>query len=262
MPTDSTLEHRTLDGLSVQVSVRAEADGFLVAFTERSGGVSRGPFATLNLGLRTDDDPLRVTRNRALACAALGIGSFACGEQIHGGRIGRIGPQGRGAGFVDPIQAVAGVDGLVTSSRRVPVSVLVADCVPLALFAPRRGTLAVVHAGWRGVASGIVPAAVRGVGEPHEVRAAIGPCIGVDHYEVGEDVARAVSAAVDAGAATRRFGGRLYLDLPGTVGIILQELGVRAIERAAQCTACEPDRLFSHRRDGRTGRQALIAARL
>jgi YfiH family protein len=262
MSTAAALERRTLNGLPVQISRCAEADGFLVAFTERSGGVSQGPFGTLNLGLRTDDDPRRVTRNRTIACAALGIGSFACGEQVHGARIGRIGPRRRGAGFSDPVQAVAGVDGLVASARRVPLSVLVADCVPLALFAPRRGTFAVVHAGWRGIASGIVPAAVLRVGEPHGVRAAIGPCIGVDHYEVGGDVAGAVSVAAGAGATTRRSGGRRYLDLAATVSAILQELGVRDIEHAGECTACEPDRFYSHRRDGRTGRQALIVARL
>jgi YfiH family protein len=262
MSTAASLERRTLNGLAVQVSPSAEADGFLVAFTERSGGISRGAFGELNLGLRTEDDPALVARNRALACATLGIRPFACGEQVHGARVERVGLRRAGAGFSDPAGAVTGADGLVASSRRVPLSVLVADCVPVALVAPSQGAFAVVHAGWRGIASGIVPTAVRRVGDPSEVRAMIGPSIGVDHYEVGDDVARAVSTAAQEGARVRRSGGRLYLDLPGTVERILGQVGVRAIERASECTACLPDRFFSHRRDGRTGRQALIAARL
>lgn len=262
MPTAGPLERRILNGLAVQVSLGAEAEGFLVGFTERSGGVSRGVFGTLNLGLPTEDHPERVSTNRARVCAALGIPPFACGRQVHGARVERVGPPRAGAGFSDPGDAVAGADGLVTSSRGVPLAVLVADCVPLALLDPNRGALAVVHAGWRGVASGIVPAALRRVGEPNDIRAVIGPSIGVDHYEVGEDVVRAVSSASDAGARTRRSGGRLYLDLPDTVATVLEGHGVRAVERSGECTACQPDRFFSYRRDGRTGRQALIAVRL
>jgi YfiH family protein len=251
-----------VDGVAFQVSATAEADGFLIAYTERSGGVSRGAFGSLNLGLLTGDDPVRVSTNRARACAALDIPPFTCGRQVHGARVERVGLRRAGAGFFDPGEGLAGADGLVTSSRGVPLSILVADCVPLALLAPERGAVAVVHAGWRGVASGIVPAALRRVGEPNGVRAVIGPSIGVDHYEVGEDVVAAVSSASEAGARTRRSGGRLYLDLGATVATVLEEYGVRAIEWSEECTACQPERFYSYRRDGRTGRQALIAATL
>jgi len=262
MPTPGHLARRTLDGMAVLLSPRAEADGFLVAFTERSGGVSRGAFDSLNLGLLTEDEPERVSENRSRVCAALGIRPFACGRQVHGGRVERVGLRRAGAGFSDPAEAVAGADGLVTSSREVPLSVLVADCVPLALFAPARGVLEVVHAGWRGLASGIVPAALRRLGEPNGVRAAIGPSIGVDHYEVGGKVALAVASASEAPARTRRSGGRLYLDLAATVAADLEERGVRVVEWSGECTACLPDRFFSYRRDGRTGRHALIGAKL
>lgn len=262
MPTPDSLERRMADGVAVEVSRTAEADGFLVAYTERSGGVSRGAFESLNLGLLAGDDPVRVSTNRARVCAALRIPPFACGGQVHGARVERVGPRRAGAGFSDPGEALAGADGLVTSSREVPVSILVADCVPLALFSPERGAVAVVHAGWRGVAAGIVPAALLRVGEPNGVRAVIGPSIGVDHYEVGEDVVAAVSSASEGGARTRRSGGRLYLDLAATVATVLEEYGARAIEWSGECTACQPDRFFSYRRDARTGRQALIAAKL
>jgi YfiH family protein len=264
VPGSSALESRIFDGhVTALVSTRNEADGFLIAFTERGGGASRGRFRSLNLGLRTADEPDRVMANRDRVCAALGIERFACPEQIHGGQSHRVGPQRAGAGFADPKEAVAGADALVTSSARLPLAVMVADCVPLALVAPRRRSVSVVHAGWRGVATGILATALGAVGaEPSEVRACIGPAIGVDHYEVGEDVALAVAAASTVGARTRRSGTRLFLDLPGTVALILQELGVRTIDRAEECTACEKERFFSYRRDGETGRQALVAVRL
>jgi YfiH family protein len=256
------VQRRTLGGgISVVVSTREESDGFLVAFTERTGGASRGAFRSLNLGLRSGDDPERVKENRRRVCAALGIPSFACGQQVHGARTARIGPRRAGAGFADAEDAVPEVDALITSSRGVAMAVLVADCVPLALVDPAAGRLAVVHAGWKGVAAGIVQAALGRFGDPAGIRATMGPAIGPDHYEVGEDVALAVSAASGAGAKTRRVGARLYLDLPGTVASILKEHGVRTIERSRECTACQKDRLFSHRRDGQTGRQALIAMR-
>jgi YfiH family protein len=263
MDSPARLDRRVLDdGVAVLISSRAESDGFLVGFTERSGGVSRDPFRSLNLGLRTEDDPHRVLTNRERVRSALGIQPFALGTQVHGARVRHVGPRGAGAGFLDAGQAVAGADALVTSSRGLPLAVLVADCVPLALVAPAGGAFAVVHAGWRGIAAGILSAALSRLGAPDEIHATIGPAIGQDHYEVGEDVALAVSAASGAGARTKRVGARLLLDLPGTLSQILKELGVKRIDQAAECTACEKERFFSHRRDGPTGRQALIAARL
>jgi purine-nucleoside/S-methyl-5'-thioadenosine phosphorylase / adenosine deaminase len=257
------LERRVLPGrVTALVSKRLESDGFLVAFTERTGGASAAPYRSLNLGLRTDDVRERVTENRRRACSALGIQRFACGEQVHRSALARVGPKRAAAGFDDPESALPGADALWTTSRAVPLAVLVADCVPLALAEATSGVLAVVHAGWRGIASGVLRSALRRFDEPASVRAAIGPAIGSDHYEVGEDVALAVSAAAEGGAVIRRDRGRLFLDLPGTVARVLKELGVRSIERAEECTACERARFFSHRRDGETGRQALIATRI
>jgi copper oxidase (laccase) domain-containing protein len=90
----------------------------------------------------------------------------------------------------------------------------------------------------------------------------VGPAIGPCHYEVREDVALAVAAGSPAGAVTERREGRLFLDLPGTAARVLRNGGVRTIDRAETCTACEPERFYSHRRDGVSGRQALIAMRL
>jgi YfiH family protein len=259
-------ERRTLEGgVRVLVPKRLESAGFLVAFTERTGGLSTGPHAELNLGLGTADDPKNVAENRLRACRALGIGEFALAQQVHGARQVRVGPRHRGAGFIDASTAVSNADALVTATRNLPMAVLTADCVPIALVDPEKGSVALVHAGWRGVAAGIVAAALDAFAEPGRLLAAVGPAIGPDHYEVGPDVALAVSAATEGGAVL--LGGRTAnqrLDLPGTVVRILKERGVRPghIEPAGICTACEPERFFSYRRDGETGRQALIAARM
>jgi YfiH family protein len=256
-----SLARRTLGGIQALVSTALDEAGFVAAFTERTGGVSAGPFESLNLGLRAGDDPHRAKENRRRVCRALGIEAFACGRQAHGTSAALIGPAEADAGFEDPRLAPAATDILVVDHPGVAVAVLTADCVPVALADPEEGRLAVVHAGWRGIAAGILPAALRLFRRPAALRAAIGPAVRADHYEVGEDVARAVASGSGAGARATRPGGRLALDLPATIEGVLTRFGVRQIERSEECTACEAARFFSHRRDGITGRQALVAFR-
>ena len=257
------LDRRVLDhDVTVLVAPRLESEGFLVAFSERSGGVSDGPFRGLNLGLKSGDDPDVVRENRRRLIGALGIAAFACPRQVHSTNVVRVGPESAGMGFVDPANGIPAADALVTASPGVPIAVLTADCVPVALVDPAAGEIAVVHAGWRGVAAGMVRAALGAFANPAGVEAVVGPAVGPDHYEVGEDVAAAVSAASEGGAITRRERSRLLLDLPGTVARTLRNLGVRHVEHVEECTACQPERFFSYRRDGRTGRQGLIAVRL
>jgi YfiH family protein len=157
---------------------------------------------------------------------------------------------------------VPAADGLLATRPGLPLAILTADCLPIALASPAEGLVAVVHAGWRGLAAGILEQAVSRFDRPGGLRAAIGPAIGPCHYEVGEDVALAVAAGSDAGAVTDRRGGRLYLDLAGTAARVLRRAGVRHLQRAEECTACEEGRFFSHRRDGVTGRQAMVAVRV
>jgi polyphenol oxidase len=256
-------ERRTFrGGLAVLVPTHLEGAGFLVAFSERTGGISADAFASLNLGLRAGDAIGNARENRRLLCAALGIGSFAVGRQVHGARFARVGPKRAGSGFTDPATAFAATDILTTASAGVPVGILTADCVPVALADPRAGRLAVVHAGWRGVAAGVIGAALGLFPDPARVMAAVGPSIGSDHYEVGADVAGLVGSASERGPIVRGRGPQLWLDLPGTVVRILEERGVRSVEADGDCTACRPDRFFSYRRDGVTGRQGVVAVRL
>jgi YfiH family protein len=255
------MERRQLgNGTKALVSTTLEASGFLAAFTERTGGVSPTPYDTLNLGLRTKDSARRVVENRRRITEALGVPAFATGEQVHGHNLVRVGERRAGAGFGQAGEALPKADALAVRRRRVPVAVLVADCLPIALGSPKERLLLVVHAGWRGVAAGILARTIGAFERPSEVRAAIGPAIGPCHYEVGDDVAAAVAGGSGVGAAAeRRGGGRRFLDLPRTAAEALRAAGVRGVEVSGLCTACHEDRFFSHRRDGVTGRQALVA---
>jgi YfiH family protein len=230
------------------------------AFSTRQGGVSAGPYESLNLGILTDDDPVRVARNRAALAEALGRdpARVAMGWQVHGADVQvHHEPPGPGRqGFGSPGDDLARVDVQVTDSADVTPLVLVADCVPVALAAP--GAVAMVHCGWRGVAAGIVEravSAVRRLAGAGEVSAAIGPAIGPCCYEVGPEV----SDVFARNGHTDALDGRM-LDLPHVVRRELESLGVENIASADMCVSCHTELFFSHRRDGGlTGRQAGLA---
>jgi len=245
------------------VPTALERAGFLVAFTERGGGASAGPFASLNVSQVVGDDPIAVGANRDRIVAGLALGApFALPEQVHGDRVARVDRSNAGAGFDDAADRTAGADALVTADDGVPVAILTADCLPVAMGSPATGVLAVVHAGWRGLAAGILARALEAFNDPGDVLAAIGPAIGPDHYEVGPEVVDRVTAAADGAASIDRRDGRTYLDLASTAQGVLRSLGAGRVDVAGLCTACEADRFFSHRRDaGSTGRQALVAVR-
>jgi YfiH family protein len=245
------------------VSIALERDGFLAAFTERTGGTSGSPYDSMNLSLTVGDDLDHVRANRSRLVQGLAIPGFASAEQVHGACSVRVGAKRALAGFEDASSRVARADALSTASRGVALAVLTADCVPLIVASAAEGKVTAVHAGWRGLAAGIIGAALESFEDRRAARCVIGPAIGPCHYEVGADVLLAVSAASDAEVVIERRAGSLYLDLVGTVRRWLRALGVRKIEDTGLCTACERRRLFSHRRDGpSTGRQAAIAMRL
>jgi YfiH family protein len=207
--------------------------GGTALFTTRRGGVSEGPYASLNLGLWTDDDAGRVHDNRERVQVQVGASRLAQGRQVHGTRV------------VVDAEGIEEADGQVISGRGVAAVVLVADCLPVALAGPER--VGVIHAGWRGLAAGVLEAGVEATGA---VCAAIGPGIGPCCYEVGDDV-RAV------------FGtSERTLDLKAIARGRLEAAGVRDIHDCGLCTSCDAERFFSHRRDrGVTGRQAGLAWR-
>ena len=229
------------------------------AFSTRTGGVSEGPYESLNLGILTEDAPDRVKRNRELLAGALERepATVAMGWQVHGAdvQVHHEPPAPGAQGFGSPGDDLARVDAQVTDSPDVTPLVLVADCVPLALAAP--GVVAMAHCGWRGVAAGIVErtvTAMRAVGEG-VIRAAIGPAIGKCCYEVGPEVAD----VFERNGHEDALDGRM-LDLSHVVRCELEELGVADVALAGVCVSCHPELFFSHRRDGSlTGRQAGLA---
>lgn len=239
-----------------------ERRGFLAAFTERTGGHSEPPYRSLNLGLRTGDQVERVRSNRRRLVAALELPPFAVARQIHGAEVVHVGADRAGAGFADRSDAVGRADILATSERSVPLAVLSADCLPIALASAAERLVVAVHAGWRGLARGALQRAVGLFRKPPGVAAALGPAIGPCHYEVGPEVVEAVDAAAPGGAVWRRRASERFLDLAGTTARSLAALGIVEIEHADLCTACQSERFFSHRRDGVTGRQGMVVMRL
>jgi YfiH family protein len=230
--------------------IAVERHGAHALFTTRRGGVSDGPYASLNLGPWTDDDPGAVTANRARAAAVAGVepSALAQGHQVHGAdvRVARMPP-------AEPDDA----DGQVTDARDLAPIVLVADCLPIALLGS--SGVGMLHAGWRGLAAGIVGVGVSAVRELGDgpLEAAIGPGIGGCCYEVGDEVRDAFPDDLHA----RRDGGRL--DLKAITRKHLLVAGVDEVHDVGLCTMCTPpDLFFSHRRDGpTTGRQGGMAWR-
>ena len=218
-----------------------------VVFSTREGGVSEGPYASLNLGRLTGDDVEHVDENRRLLCAEIGadVERLALNRQIHSTRVHRAEAGARGRPG----------DGLWTEEPDLPILAMAADCVPIALVRADADSpaVAVLHAGWRGLLDGIVAEGVQTLGGG--VRAAIGPGIGPCCYEVGPDVAGRFAATWGEALI---HGGKL--DLWGAAEQSLRASGVEEIHRVDLCTHCNPDRFFSHRRTGKPrGVQGVIA---
>jgi YfiH family protein len=241
-----------------------------VAVTTRLGGVSAPPYDTLNLGLHVGDDAGDVVENRRRAAGSFGagLGELVFARQVHGAVAVFVdGPDaGRGARAED--DAVADADVLVTSTPGVTLVMLVADCVPLALVDPAAQVLAVVHAGWRGTAAGVVGAALDAMAERGaevaRVRAWVGPGVAAAGYQVTDEVRDGLAGAVrpdplDAGVAEPDGPGHWLVDLAAANRQQLQARGV-AGARIYDCGVTTADeRFFSDRAARPCGRFALLA---
>jgi purine-nucleoside/S-methyl-5'-thioadenosine phosphorylase / adenosine deaminase len=256
-------DRRNLGGGIVGLVARAlEADGFAVVFLERTGGTSVGAFASLNGAYSVGDAPAAVDENRRRVAAALDVPRLCVPGLVHGTKLVPVGARRGADGFLGPARLLADADGVSTRSVGTALGAYSGDCVVAVLAHPREGRVALVHAGWRGLAAGVLRKAAALFPDRQGVRAAIGPAIGPCHYEVGEEVVLAVAAASAAGAVSERRGGRRYLDLVGTTRAMLRVEGVRRVADTGWCTACEEQRFFSYRRDGTTGRHLAVALRL
>jgi YfiH family protein len=233
------------------------APGVRAACSVRSGGVSSGPYASLNLGQHVQDDPTSVAENRRRFTAALGARPVFL-AQVHGRRVVRL-----DAGSTDGIEA----DACWTTERGIACTIMVADCLPV-LIADAGGRVAgAAHCGWRGLAGGVLEAlwsAMRPEFDalPGDATAWLGPCIGPEAFEVGPEV-RDAFVAQDPGASAcfqLHAGGKFHGDLPALARRRLGAMGLRFIAgndgTMAWSTVADPSRFFSHRRDRLSGRFA------
>jgi YfiH family protein len=247
--------------------------------TTRNGGVSLPPYGRwrddadqpggLNLGRRADDDPAHVEENRARLRALAGIDEPAWLQQVHGAQVvsaDDVLDNARAGG------AAISADASVTDRPGTVSLVMIADCMPVLLCDPAGRAVGAAHAGWRGLAAGVIEntalrvAALAGV-EPSALHAYLGPCIGPSAFEVGDDV---LHAFVDAAPAPRRgtiarafvprtgVPGKYLADLPALARERLAQLGISQVTGGDQCTFTQRDRYYSYRRDRVTGRMAAL----
>ena len=233
----------------------ASSQGVLAFSSIRGAEADSGPYARLNYALHVGDDPAAVANNRAALMAALGPqyqGQWL--EQVHG----------NGVAVVSQAGPDLAADGLVTTQAGLLLCIMTADCLPVLLAAPGGQVIGAAHAGWRGMAAGVIENTVAAMTEisglpASEFTAWLAPAIGQCHFEVGEEVRDAFTEAkkggVDIHAAFKpAAGGKYHADLAMLATGILGSCGVTGISGCGLCTACEPDRFFSHRRSAPCGR--------
>jgi len=218
----------------------------------RGGGVSAPPYASLNLGAHVADAAAAVAENRRLLRAAAGLpGEPEWLTQVHGTSVRNL----------DALQPPEPADAAVTRRPGRVCAILTADCLPILLATESGSGVAAAHAGWRGLAGGVIEATVAAMeAAPGEILAWLGPAISLNHFEVGGEV-RDEMLRVDAGAAGAfepNARGRYMADLYALARSRLARLGIRRIYGGGECTYAAGDKYFSHRRNGPTGRQATL----
>lgn len=232
-------------------------EGAVHCFSTRFGGVSEGALASLNLGVHRGDRPANVWENYRRLGAAVGFNAknTVFTKQVHSDIVQRVGRQDCGRGLVFPVEEAR--DGLVTDEPGVALTIFSADCTPVLLFDPVARAIGAAHAGWRGTAAGIAARTVEAMRRefgcrPENLRAAIGPCISQCCFETDSDVPEAMLAALGAEAqsAIRPVGEKYYVDLKRLNALWLRRAGVTKIDISCDCTACQPQRFWSHRRVG------------
>lgn len=262
MPIISSVQRRSRADVSLAAPffedgehIGCELAGARVLFTTRRGGVSRPPYDSLNLGMLAGDDDAAVSENRDRVAARIGVPRerTLMGRQVHGAHVRRV------RDLPDPAAGPRPADGQATAIEGAAAAVLTADCLPVALVAAQ--AVAMVHAGWRGLAAGVLTegvSALRELGADAGIQAAIGPGAGPCCYEAGSEVHAAFERY---GPAARRGD---YVDLKHVARRQLELAGIGVAHDVGVCTLCAPRGLFfSHRRDGGvTGRQAGFAWRV
>lgn len=233
--------------------------GVRAAFTTRSGGVSTGPFASLNLGSAVGDHPAAVRANRVALASAMGFDSERAitMHQVHGAEVVAVGPDDGTGAFTGSLDGVGQADACVTSAPGVALLAMGADCPVILAWRADAGGAAAIHAGWRGLVAGVVEAGIAALGgERDAVHAVVGPHVGPCCYPVDDGL---------RGRMAEAFGSHVVrgqaVDLGACTAVALERAGVPVMRRghAGRCTSCDDRRFFSYRRDGQaTGRQAGV----
>ena len=224
-------------------------------FSTRSGGTSSGPWSSANMARHVGDDPATVEANRVQLAGQLGLAreQLVFAEQVHG----------RGVALVDGSGAapVPAVDALVTTTPGVALVMMAADCLPVLLADPVAGVVAAAHAGRQGLASGVLQEALRVMAEQGaqaaRTRAVLGPAVCGACYELPAQVADEVERTVPGSRATTRQG-TVGIDLAAGAQGVLERAGVGEVTRVGGCTLEQPDRFYSYRGSGTTGRHAGV----
>jgi YfiH family protein len=226
----------------------------VAGYTTREVGASRAPYTSFNLGDHVGDDPDSVAENRDTLRRALPGGTrLAWLQQVHGAAVVSA----------DPGVPAPQADAAWSDEIGIACAVLTADCLPVLLCSRDGAAVAAAHAGWRGLAAGILEATVAALpAPPEQLLAWLGPCIGPCHYRVGPEVRAALADREGSAAAfTPDADGGYFADLRLLAAQRLRALGVAEIDFSTACTACAGERFYSFRRDGVTGRMAAFVLR-
>lgn len=234
-----------------------QAPGIGALMTTRAGGVSAGPFDSLNLRAAVGDDPIAVAHNQRVVEQAIEATPVYL-NQVHGRVVVRL--TAADARVSAPLHDA---DASVTTEPGIACAAQVADCLPVLFAAPGARAVGAAHAGWRGLSLGVLEATLHSVCEaaecePREVKAWLGACIGPTQFEVGADVLEAFHAAAGSPRFKPGVQGKWFADLAGLARDRLKEAGVSDVGGGTWCTVSEPSRFFSFRRDRITGRMAAF----
>lgn len=215
--------------------------------TTREGGISKGMYGSFNLGTHVDDDPVRVEHNRARLAYQLGV-ELAWMNQVHGTQ----------CAYRTAATLIPTADAQWTEQSEIGLCVGVADCLPVGLVKRDGSAVAVAHAGWRGLAAGVIENAAEPLAD--QVQAILGPCIGPRAFQVGPEVRQAF---VDQHSDWSEFfvadrDDRFLADLRGLARARLHRLGIEVIQDIDECTFSHPERWFSYRREAPGGRMAMV----
>ena len=259
MPNEPKFQAACREDWLVAEGLAAGVGGLMAT---RAGGVSVGPFGSMNLrppGLRGDacDEPVAVMENQRRFADALGGAQPVYLDQVHGSRVVRLG----GAGGLTPQSGFERADASITTERGLACTVLVADCLPVLFSCADGSGVGAAHAGWRGLAGGVLENTVEALctatqSQPGAVQAWLGACIGPTAFEVGEDVRDAFGAAAAGYFRPGPAPGKWWADLVGLARFRLRQAGVEQISGGRWCTYSDASRFFSFRRDRVTGRHA------